>query len=608
MADSAPVMIWISDVRKSRTWFNKPWLDFLGRPMEQVLGAGWLEGVHPKDLDTYLQTYTAAFDARRTFRMEYRLKRRDGEYRSVLDNATPLTGPDGTFSGYIGSCVDITDFRLAEAALRDSEERFRTLADNMSQFAWMADAHGWIFWYNRRWYEYTGTTLEDVEGWGWQKVHHPDHLDRVTERLQYSWDTGEEWEDIFPLRGADGNYRWFLSRALPIRDSQGRIYRWLGTNTDVTARREAEEALKEADRRKDEFLAMLAHELRNPLAPIRTGLDILAGSMDHDQETVGIMQQQVEHVVRLVDDLLDVSRIMLGKIELRRELVELAALVKRSVAAVRPLIESRRQELRITLEEEPMLLNADPVRIVQVLKNLLNNASKYTDSGGRIELTVNRWHNEAEVQVKDTGVGIEAELLPRVFDLFTQASRSLDRSQGGLGIGLTLVHRLVEMHAGTITAQSDGLGHGSVFSLRLPLVDETPAPTEQPVKQPHVPQRRRLLVVDDNVGAAWMLSKLLMMLGDHEIATVHDGPAAVQKVKEFRPEIVLLDIGLPEMDGYEVGKTIRQSREFDDVRLIAVTGYGTEEDRLKSHQIGFDKHVVKPLGIAELEQLLAEFS
>jgi PAS domain S-box-containing protein len=249
VADTAPVLTWMSDSTKLRTWINKAWLEFTGLTVEQELGHGWSEFVHRDDFERCLSHYTNSFDARAPFTIEYRLRRHDGEYRWFLDNGMPRFGAGGEFIGYIGSCVDITDRKRGEAQLLESEERFRTLADNISQFAWMADAAGWLFWYNQRWYDYTGTTFEDMQGWGWQKVHHPDYIDHVLEKWRSAHTTGEPWEDTFPLRGRDGTYRWFLSRAMPIRDGEGKVVRWFGTNTDITELREAEAALRKSEER-----------------------------------------------------------------------------------------------------------------------------------------------------------------------------------------------------------------------------------------------------------------------------------------------------------------------------------------------------------------------
>jgi signal transduction histidine kinase/DNA-binding response OmpR family regulator len=361
--------------------------------------------------------------------------------------------------------------------------------------------------------------------------------------------------------------------------------------------------IQEAHRRKDEFLAMLAHELRNPLVPIRSGLDILALDDQGDRELIQVMQDQVNHVVRLVDDLLDVSRIIQNKIALRKETVELSVLVKQSVEAVREHIDAHQQEFLVQIPEEPIWLDADPVRLVQILENLLNNAAKYTEDHGRIELSARIQNGEACIQIQDTGIGIEPDLLPSVFEIFTQSSRSLDRAKGGLGIGLTLVQRLVEMHGGTVAAHSEGLGQGSTFTVRLPLANP-----------PTVPQKanadwdqglsRRIAVVDDNVGASKLLSRLLGMLGDHQIRMAHDGNAALELIREMRPEIVLLDIGLPGKNGYQVAKAIRQHSEFHDLLLVALTGYGQQEDVQKSKEAGFDLHCVKPPSLDQMKDIL----
>ncbi|MEX0824576.1 MAG: ATP-binding protein, partial [Pirellulaceae bacterium] len=368
---------------------------------------------------------------------------------------------------------------------------------------------------------------------------------------------------------------------------------------------QANESLRDADRRKDEFLAMLAHELRNPLTPIRTGLDLLAMEEDvGNRESVGLMQQQIEHVVRLVDDLLDVSRIIRGRIDLHRSPTLLSSIIHRSVETMRPLAESHQQELVVSVPDDPIYIDADSVRVVQVIENLLHNATKYTNVGGRIELVVEQQGSAATITIRDTGTGIDAELLPRVFELFSQSDRSLDRAEGGLGIGLTLVKQLVEMHGGTVSAQSDGAGCGSTFTIRLPIV-EAVTQTDQKMERSLVAMNRRILVVDDNEGAAWMVSRLLQKLGNHQIETAHDGPAALEKIEETRPEIILLDIGLPEMDGYEVGAAVRKMPELADVLLIAMTGYGQEEDRRKSREVGFDEHLTKPPSIDQMRMVLS---
>jgi PAS domain S-box-containing protein len=371
--------------------------------------------------------------------------------------------------------------------------------------------------------------------------------------------------------------------------------------------------LREADRHKDEFLAMLAHELRNPLAPIRNALHVLrrpeAGA-DVMARAREMAARQVQHMARLLDDLLDVARISRGRIELRKEAVDMASVVQRAAEAVRPLMEDRRHELNLSLPPEPVRVQGDPTRLEQILTNLLNNSAKYTDPGGRIALAVQREGGEVVLRVRDTGIGIAPDMLPKIFDLFVQAERRLDRSQGGVGIGLTLVRKLVELHGGTIRAFSEGPGRGSEFVVRLPALAgdrATDGGRAARAESADVPlPRRRVLVVDDNVDAADSLGMLLRLEGQ-EVRVAHDGPSALQVAPEFRPEVVFLDIGMPGMDGYEVCRRLRQGPCPKGVLMVALTGWGHEEDRRRSVEAGFDFHLVKPVEPSALHKLLATY-
>ena len=369
------------------------------------------------------------------------------------------------------------------------------------------------------------------------------------------------------------------------------------------------EELANKDRRKDEFLAMLAHELRNPLAPVRNSLQIIRTKYTGDPllEQMGdMMSRQVGHMARLVDDLLDASRISRGQVQLKKERVELATIVARGVEASRSLIDLRGHELSTSLPREPVYLDADPVRLTQVVGNLLNNAAKYTEQGGRIWLTAHREGDEAVIGVRDTGIGIPEEMLPRVFDLFTQVDPTLDRSQGGLGIGLTLVRTLVEMHGGTVSVTSDGPGAGSEFFVRLPaLPGESDDTARQPAAEKAAVVPRRILIVDDNVDSADSLAMLLNLVG-HEVWTAYDGASGILAAVEHRPQVILLDIGLPRMDGYEVARRLRQDPRTSGVTLVAMTGYGQPEDRRRTGEAGFDHHLVKPADLDELAELLAQ--
>jgi signal transduction histidine kinase len=372
--------------------------------------------------------------------------------------------------------------------------------------------------------------------------------------------------------------------------------------------RRTAEALKEADRRKDEFLATLAHELRNPLAPLANGLQVLklAPSPDAVARSVDMMGRQLGHLVRLVDDLLDISRVTSGKVRLRLEAVDLRAAVEAAVETSRPQVEAGGHALAVRLPDEPLPLHADPTRVAQVVANLLTNAAKYTPEGGRIEVAAGREGGRAVVRVTDTGMGIPPDMLPRVFDLFTQVGKHLERSQGGLGIGLALVKKLVEMHGGEVTADSPGPGRGSTFTVRLPLAAAGSAEPKEGggAADTGAPAHaRRVLVVDDNQDAAESLAMLLGLHG-HQTTVAHTGPAAIEAAKSFRPEVVFLDIGLPGMNGYEVARALRADASHADSVFVALTGWGTDDDRRRSREAGFDHHLTKPVEIAQLEGLL----
>jgi PAS domain S-box-containing protein len=396
----------------------------------------------------------------------------------------------------------------------------------------------------------------------------------------------------------------------PIRDASGTVVGASKVARDIRAQKEAERALQDADRRKDEFLALLAHELRNPLGPIRHAVTILQARTPSPTElqwATNVIDRQAEHMSRLVEDLLDVSRITRGTIELRRERVDLTAVLKGAVEASSAVMDKAGHRLKVTLPAEVLYVDGDPTRLVQVVANLLDNASKYTDPGGRISVAAEREGDTAVVRVTDNGVGIAPEQVPHIFDMFVQAGPTLERSQGGLGVGLSLVERLVKLHGGTVTAQSGGPGTGSEFTIRLPLSARTRGvPRQEPLAgakaEPHL--RCRVLVVDDNQDSADSLAMLLRIMG-HEVRTANDGLEAVATTTTFQPDVVILDIGLPKLNGYEVAKRIREQPRGAAVVLVALTGWGQEEHRRQSKDAGFDHHFTKPVDVEVLEKVLS---
>ncbi|HXC49690.1 MAG TPA: ATP-binding protein [Candidatus Limnocylindrales bacterium] len=526
---------------------------------------------------------------------------------------------------YLATCAIIIGFgqamrrartlsRQALEVLRRSEERLR-LAQGIARigtFEWDIEANEYQ-WTDELAAMY-GRTTADISGKGfvWHDVVHPDDRDEVIRKTVESMTTGQfehEWRILWP----DGSVHWVAGRGSAFFDKNGKPLRMLGINIDITERRNAEEALKQADRNKDQFLATLAHELRNPLAPVRNALDImrLAGSdaaMLENART--LMERQVAHLVRLIDDLLDVSRITRDKLDLRRERLELASVVEQAAETSRPLFDQAGQTFEVSMPAEPMVLDGDAVRLAQVFGNLLTNASKYTGHGGTIAFEVRRDGNEAVAVVRDDGVGIPADKLPHVFEMFTQIDHSLVQSQGGLGIGLAIVQRLVGLHGGSVSATSAGPGRGSTFTVRLPLAEAATAQAQKqheevPLMEDSTRPARRILVVDDNEDAAMTLAMLLKMKGS-ETELAHDGLDAIEKAARFRPDVILLDIGLPKMDGYDACREIRKQPWGSAITMIALTGWGQDDDRRKSMEAGFDLHLVKPVAPAALMKMLGE--
>jgi PAS domain S-box-containing protein len=494
-------------------------------------------------------------------------------------------------------------------ALRESEERYRDLFENAGDLIQAARPDGRLLFVNRAWRSNLGYDENEVAGLSLADIVHRDHQDAFMALCRRAL----AGEDLAP---AESVFVTKDGRSLVVEGTvnchyvEGKPIATRGIFRDITQRKRVDEERKAAAQRKDEFLAILAHELRNPLAPVRNALQImrLAG---HDDAVIArtrdMMERQLHILVRLIDDLMDVSRISQGKIELRKERVNLAAIVQSALEISTTQVEAARHQLTVTLPAEPVCVQADLARMAQVLANLLNNAAKYTEPGGRIGLIAERAGDQAVFRVRDTGIGIPTEMLPHVFDMFVQVSSSMGRSQGGLGIGLTLVKRLVEMHGGSVVAHSAGFGQGCEFVVRLPLAREGLDQVEahQPAPQSGGGSRvLRVLVVDDNRASAESLG-LLMKLAGHQVRVVYDGPAALEAARAFEPVVILLDIEMPKMNGYEVARRIRAQTFAHKVLLVAMTGYGSAADRRRCLEAGFDHHLVKPVEFDDLQQLLA---
>jgi PAS domain S-box-containing protein len=499
----------------------------------------------------------------------------------------------------------------SDAARERSEESLRVLSDTVPGFVFIFDQDGGCEYVNERFVQHTGLSAEACLGRGWHAALHPEDIKAVQE----AWATGIRGcvmtEVEFRMRDRDDRCRWFLSRMSPSRRA-GQGVRWFGICIDIDDRKRLEAQMQEADRRKDEFLAMLAHELRNPLAPILNAVALLqrAGSLEPGlQQLLDVIARQVRHMSRLLDDLLDVSRFVRGKVQLRKEPLQLSAILRQAVEVSRPLIEGKGQVLEVSEPEEEVRLLGDPARLVQVFANLLNNAAKYTGEGGRIWVRVEAQKEQAVVRVKDSGIGMTGEMLSRAFDLFAQADRSLDRSQGGLGIGLALARMLVMMHGGRIAAQSEGPGRGSEFIVWLPRTGQAAAAAarEGAAAQEGAAKevKRRVLVVDDNTDVADTMKAVLEALGQ-SVWAVYGGQQALEVAEERRPEIVFLDIGLPGLDGYEVCRRLRHMPGLEGARIIAMSGYGQAEDRRRAREAGFNMHLTKPVDIEQIERIVTE--
>lgn len=510
---------------------------------------------------------------------------------------------------------DVTERRRAQDELRESKARLEFALNAAQMGDWdfnLADNTSHRSLRHDQAFGYT----EPVKEWGLETFMshvHPDDREEVSRKFFAAIVGNESWRFECRVVWPDGSVHWIAMHGGVYHDVSGRSPRMIGTVMDITARKDAEvallqqtQALREADRKKDEFLAMLSHELRNPLAAVSHAANLVKGACEPEdlQWAAGVIDRQTRQLAHLIDDLLDVSRITTGKIHLRKEVIDAAVILERACESAGPLVKAREHQLTRRYPVGELWLEADATRIEQVVLNLLTNAAKYTPNGGEIELTAEKLGAEVVIQVRDNGTGIVPERMPEMFQLFTQGERSIARSEGGLGIGLTIVQKIAEMHGGHVEAESPGPQQGSTFTVHLPAVDAPCSDhSNPPAPIAAADSVRRILVVDDNVHSAQGLARLLNLAG-HETAVAHDGTQALGIAETWSPQAIVLDIGLPGMDGYEVARRMRDCEGCRHALIIAVTGYGQEEDRQRSHDAGFDHHLVKPVGIAELRALL----
>ncbi|GAC1409981.1 MAG: hypothetical protein NVSMB6_10130 [Burkholderiaceae bacterium] len=597
------------------------WAAFTGQLFDSMKGLGWLDAVHPDDRQTTVTSWNQAIATGRMFETEHRLRRADGQFRHMSVRAVPIKGSDDSVTEWVGVHTDIHDRKTAEAVVRGNEERVRLATESAELGLWVWDLDSdEVVWENDRPYAIFGFPRSAPSITARQfltEFLHPDDSAEFGRRVKNTVETGARLHFEGRIRRTNGEIRWveFFGNLQPHLD--GDPLRIIGTIADITGSKDREEELRrlaadlsEADRRKTEFLAVLAHELRNPLAPIRHGLQLIrtqAGNSDTLNKVRDMLDRQVNQMVRLVNDLLDVARITSGKVELRKQPAEIGDLIRVAVETSMPLIEALQHRFSVSIPNDSMPVYVDPERISQVVSNLLNNAAKYTPAGGAISLDVTHDEHEVVVSVTDNGIGIAPQSIGNVFDLFRQVGEDVNRSRGGLGIGLSLVRQLVELHGGTASAESPGEGRGSTFKVRLAMIDAPAPPVLEHAQALELrePKGLRILIADDNIDAGEIFSLLLQDFG-HVTEIAHDGLTALNMARERHPDVVFLDIGMPGMNGYEVAKALRSIPSLAHMTLVALTGWGSEQDRALSRAAGFDHHLIKPVDMNTVERLLSE--
>lgn len=615
LTDALPQIVWTTDKAGMVDYTNRNWSQYTGADPTKALGQSWVGFVHPDDRERSVEAWARAIAERGTYEIEARMRRGDGTYRWFLHRgypAEPRGAPAGAAGGqsdaaawWLGTSTDIHALKEAEKALRERERWMRAIVETVPHMVWTADPELGVEFQSRQLMDYVGAEAGLGGRFPWGDLVHPDDAERARALCGRLLATRQGGHDELRLKRRDGVYRWFTVAAEPLMKPEDGSVRWIGTWTDIDERKGAEEQLRESGRRKEEFLAVLSHELRNPLAPIHNSMSVLERAPPTSptwRRAVEIVHSQLGQLTRLVDDLLDMTRINSGKLRLQFESVDLTATAARGVEDHRDEFARRGVALLLEVPAGPVHVRGDGVRLSQVLGNLLQNTMKFTPRGGTARVRVGVEGDHAVLTVSDDGIGIEAELLQRLFEPFMQADPGLARSAGGLGLGLALVRGIVQLHGGTVEARSEGKGRGASFVVRLATMrrGDAPARGEGATRT----ERRRVLIVEDNRDSAESLQTLLEFEG-HEARVASSGVEGVREALSWRPDVVLCDIGLPEMNGYDVARALRAEASLTGARLVALSGYATPEDARRAREAGFAALLAKP---ATLEQITQEIA
>nr|WP_158555227.1 response regulator [Fulvimarina endophytica] len=600
------------------------WMQFTGQSVNEHLGTGWLDAIHPDDREATFRIWTAAIETKSEYNVEHRVRRTDGEWRDMKVKAVPLLDADGNVLEWNGSHTDVTDLREAEAKRDEAGFQFEMLADNIPQMAWMADPSGAIFWYNKRWYDYTGTTLQDMRGFGWRKVHHPDHEERVVKNFTEQLAEGLVWEDTFPLRGVDGAYRWFLSKATPIRDGEGRILRWFGTNTDVTAQREIEEELaaekmnaEAANKAKSQFLANMSHELRTPLTAVIGYSEMLEEEVEdlgeaHLSADLRKIKSNARHLLSLINDVLDLSKIEAEKMEVYPERFDLRMMIEDVSSTVGSLVGAKGNRLSIEAGADLGIATTDQVKLRQCLINLIGNASKFTENG-EVTLTADRERGEEgdwlAFTVSDSGIGMTSEQVENLFERFRQADASTTRRFGGTGLGLAITRAFCRLLGGDIGVTSE-IGVGSTFTIRIPASFHESEPiAEEAIDGDDGSAGESegaagtVLVIDDDPHARELLTRFLVREG-FLVRTASDGVEGLTVARTVAPDAIILDVTMPRMDGWSVLGQLKGSEETAGIPVIMVT---IIDEQTLGFSLGASEYLLKPVEWSRLREVMNRY-